>query len=100
MTTVVKTVFDVSSEIIDGRTTDDVLSKLFEEVGELAVEVRIKNGKCYKVAGKDGIIGESVDVINCALDMIYLENPNLTEEDLIPIFQKKLDKWKGKNVLS
>ena len=51
-------------------------------------------------AGADGIIGESVDTILCAIDMIYIhakkQGIEITEEQLIEIAKKKLAKWESK----
>lgn len=67
-----------------------------EEVGELSTEVNIKEGYSEKPKGKDGIIGEAVDVILCAVDLIYINNPEVTEEEVRSIVTKKLAKWRGK----
>lgn len=95
MTTLVKEVFTTSNQIKDNRTLQDVLTHLMTEVGELAQEIQIAEGKSYKEHGKDGVIGEAVDVIVCALDVIKLYNPTIKEDyDLSRILQPKLQKWK------
>ena len=92
-----KTLFDLVQEysmaVKDDRTRDDVLTHTMEEVGELATECKIAKGRSYKEAGPDGIIGESIDIILCALDMIYLENPDMTEDELLEIAMTKCKKW-------
>ena len=69
------------------------MASLMSEVGELAEEVNIQTGHCGKLPGKDGIIGEAVDVIICALDMIRVNYPEATEDDIRAIAQNKCDKW-------
>lgn len=82
-----------SSKIVDNRTRDDVLIHTAEEFGELATECKIAKGRSYKTAGPDGIFGESVDIILCALDMIYVENPDLTEDEFNSMVKAKCEKW-------
>jgi len=82
-----------SERIDDGRTISDVLEHAMEELGELATENKIARGKSYKKPGKDGIVGEALDLINCALDIIYLAEPDLTPDDLIDMQYKKCVKW-------
>jgi hypothetical protein len=92
--TLVQAIFAISEEIRDGRTLSDVLNHTTSELGELAQEVIVANGRSYKAGGPDGIVGESVDVIICALDMIHLAAPSLTEEQILMIARRKLAKWK------
>lgn len=87
-------VFSVAS-VAPPRHPYAVLAKLQEEVGELAQEVNIEAGFLNKEPGKDGVIGEAVDVIIAALDMVYLAKPDITEEELNSIISKKVDKWKS-----
>ncbi len=65
-------VFGVSDKLKDGRTIADVIGHTMEELGELATEVKIADGKSYKDPGVDGIVGEAVDVIVCLLDWAYI----------------------------
>jgi hypothetical protein len=78
------------------RQVQDVLNHTVTELGELTMEVIINQGKSYKQPGKDGIIGEAIDMIACAVDIIRLHSPELTEEDIIGIALPKLAKWKDK----
>jgi hypothetical protein len=87
-------VFTASDSVQNGRKLDDVLAHLMTEVGELAQEVIIAAGRSHKEPGKDGVVGEAIDVINCALDIIRLMEPNITEQQLRVICDPKLDKWK------
>lgn len=91
----IKEVFEVS-KIVLPRTKYEVLAALMEEVGELATEVTIQQGYSQKPRGSDGVLGEAIDVIICALDMIYLEYPSMTEELFMKMMKPKLEKWKKK----
>lgn len=83
------------SKIKPFRTDYKVLAYLMEEVGELSTEVNIKNGHSKKEPNKNGITEESVDVILCAIDLIYVNNPGITEVELMEVFQKKILKWRN-----
>jgi NTP pyrophosphatase (non-canonical NTP hydrolase) len=94
-TTIIKEVFKASDDVKNDRTLQDVLTHLMTEVGELALEIQIQEGKSYKTCGEDGVIGEAIDVIVCALDIIKLNNPNIREDyDIYKIVDAKLKKWK------
>lgn len=90
----IKEVFKVS-EVAPFRSRYDVLSKMMEEVGELAQEVGIKEGYQKRKPGKDGVLGEAVDVIITALDLIFIDNPNIERMEVIDVLNKKLEKWKS-----
>jgi hypothetical protein len=98
-------VFDIAgktwqvSEVVQQRDVLLVLGKLMEECGELAEEVLKKKGFKKGEEGRDGIIGEAVDVITVALDIIYLSYPGKEEarRSLLNWFVKhKLKKWEQK----
>lgn len=95
----IKETFDVSISV-PRRTKADVLVALMEEVGELATEISVDSGYSTKPEGKDGIVGEAIDIIICALDMIWVSSPNTTEAELedhvMKILRVKLEKWKEK----
>lgn len=86
----VNTVFGYSDGIQNSRTEASVTNKIIEELFELKDEVF--NSDVYG-HGEDGVVGEAIDIIICALDLIKLNNPNITEEQLIEIATKKCDKW-------
>lgn len=75
------------------RSTYSVLASVQSEVGELAEEIAIDNGHSYKEKGADGVIGEAVDVIVAALDLIAVANPEMKEEEIIAIAKRKCNKW-------
>jgi len=91
----IRTVFETSKEIREGSDLFDKLAYLNEEIGELSTEVLIVEGMSSKEPGEDGIIGEAVDSILCLLDIIYYENPDITDEELKEIMVKKCYKWKA-----
>lgn len=90
----IKETFEVSAAV-KPRSKYEVLSQLMEEVGELATEVSISEGYSNKERD-EGILGEGVDVITCVLDLIWLADPTLTEEEVMDILRIKLKKWKKK----
>jgi len=92
--TLAETVFAACDEINNGRTLQDILTHLVTEVGELALEIQIQNGKSYKIAHKNGPVDEAIDVIACALDIIHTYAPEVTDLDLQVMMQHKLKKWK------
>ena len=94
-------ILEVSRRIPVYREEYSILAHTMEEVGELAQEISIVcGGKSYKEQGPDGIIGESIDAILCLVDMIYIHaqknDIDITEEQLMEIAQKKLNKWEDK----
>lgn len=86
------------------RSLDFTLAKLMEEVGELAVEVQIVEQRLpLSKGGTDGLLGESVDIINVALDMAYLAlqlTNSYSVEEMTKIIRevsnKKLIIWEKK----
>lgn len=71
----------------------NILSSLTEEVGELATEIRIGAGLKDKPVGKDGVVGEAIDVILCALDIIHSELGSLDQQEIARRAMPKLTKW-------
>jgi hypothetical protein len=95
-------VWDVSLSV-PRRTKANVMLSLIEEVGELSTELAVDAGYSSKKEGEDGIIGEAIDVIICALDMIWVSSPNTTEAELEEYvtqkIKEKIAKWKSKQHL-
>ena len=99
MRTLVNTILNASDRINNGRTVQDVLNHAITEMGELALEIQIDQGKSYKTAGEDGIVGEALDVIACMVDIIQLKmGPWAHEEKMVEWIQPKLDKWEQKEL--
>lgn len=90
----VKKTFAFSDAIENDRTISDIIEHAMTELGELSMENIIEKGRSYKAPGKDGIVGEAVDVMLCMLDIIRKAEPEMTEEALMEIVQPKLQKWK------
>lgn len=80
------------------RTEDYVLRKVNEELGEMTLEMNIRDGLSYKEAGKDGVKGEAVDLAICALDIFALQCPGMSPEEIEREFLSymlvKLNKWR------
>lgn len=94
--TLVNRCLAMSRRIKDSRMVHEVSYKLGEEFGELSQELLIAAGKHYKKPGKDGVIGEALDMIVCLIDLIYCHQHDVTEEQLAEMIQRKLDKWAEK----
>lgn len=80
------------------RMEEYVLRKINEELGEMTLEMNIRDGLSYKDAGSDGVAGEAVDLAICAMDMFALQYPGKTSEEIEQLFveymHKKIMKWK------
>lgn len=90
MKDLVETVRDYSLRIKNGRTITSAYDHMLGETVELKDE--IDNGN----SGADGIVGESIDIIACALDIIFQHDPNITNEKLVEIMDRKCKKWEEK----
>jgi NTP pyrophosphatase (non-canonical NTP hydrolase) len=67
------------------------LRHTIEEIGEFAAAVTIEKGEKNKKCGESSI-SEAVDVVICALSLLYVQGG--TTDDFITIAKKKLKKWK------
>ena len=67
------------------------------ELGELSDEVLKSINQSTKPGGEDGVFGEAIDVIICMLDIIQLDNPNITEYEILNKISQKVDKWAVKS---
>lgn len=94
--TLVNEVLTVSATFKNNRTKNSIISHLKGEIEELDVEVKISNGELQEPHGSDGVVGEAIDCILCLLDLIYIDNPDITEHQLTEIANKKLAKWVSK----
>ena len=79
-----------TEKINNGRTIEDVNEYLNDETVELSEEVYTD------IPGEDGIAGEAIDVFLCALDIIFLSAPDMSDEDIINYARKKCEKWASK----
>jgi hypothetical protein len=88
---IVETILETCRNIKCYRDMQSVFKHLESEVAELNAEI---DKEYYGIkAGEDGILGESVDIILCAADMIYQSNPNITAEEILAKVRQKLEKW-------
>jgi hypothetical protein len=76
--------------IRNGRTPESIIGHMRGEIEELQDEI---NGTGD---GRDGIVGENIDIIACALDMIFEVQPDITDEELDAIMEAKCAKWAKK----
>jgi hypothetical protein len=90
MTDLLKTVRAYSERIQDGRSLQDIHDHLHDELRELNMEMY-----GYE-SGEDGVAGEAIDVILCALDLIFKAAPNMTNDDIVAYADKKCQKWARK----
>ena len=81
---------EYSNSINNGRTVKTIFEALKAETDELNNEV-VTNG-----TGLDGIEGEAVDVILCALNIIFKVNPGMSDDQIVEYARKKCDKWAKK----
>lgn len=94
-----ETVFSVASyfttTIDDGRTDKDVIDHMRSELDELQAEIDDPENP-----GPDGIFGEAIDVIACAVDIIRRRYPEMSVEDLEKMASEKMRekciKWRNK----
>jgi hypothetical protein len=93
-------IFDLTKSygdsIKNGRTPLQIYNHSTTEINELVEE--ISNHVRGLPAGEDGIIGESIDVILCMIDLIQTYDSSFTNEDFMKYCEKKLNKWRDKNV--
>lgn len=83
-----------SNEIKNNRTTQSIYQHMYGEMCELSEEItKIENNQ---PEGADGIVGESIDIIACAIDMILKHKPEITEDELNKIMEAKCNKWIAK----
>lgn len=77
--------------IQNGRTLQDIARHTESELTELYEEVA--KVQSDQPEGDDGIVGESVDIIACALDAIFVHRPQTTNEEICEILLRKCEKW-------
>ena len=91
MNQIVQIVRHYSQVIDNGRTLRSILDHARGEIDELAEEItKVEKGE---EESADGVVGEAIDVIACALDAIFTQRPDITDEELNAIMTKKCKKW-------
>lgn len=93
---VITEILDVCREIKSDRSVGTIFVNLEGEMNELYNEIWDSLGDDQTNHGEDGIVGEAVDVILCAVDIIYKDNPLISEVEISRIVAKKLAKWRAK----
>jgi hypothetical protein len=78
-------------KIQNGRTIADAARHAGLELVELNEEIALKEQGL--TAGPDGVVGEAIDLIACALDIIFVEAPETTNEQINEILLRKCEKW-------
>ncbi len=90
-----RTLFSIAKEyairIQNGRTPRDIMDHLKGEMEELDQEVN--DHTLGHERGEDGIVGEAIDMIQCGIDLILSTNPDITEEELNKVMERKCQKW-------
>jgi len=76
--------------------TRTIESSLIYGMSELSEEILKISGHSIKPETSDGVIGESVDVILCMLDIIQLHSVDITGDEVEVIIQNKITKWANK----
>lgn len=89
--TLIADTFKYSDAIKNGRTKTDIYAHAVSEMEELRAEIAAD--LTGNRGGDDGIVGESIDVILCLLDLIHVANPEMTPEQITKYAKIKLDKW-------
>ena len=87
----IQTIVDQCHKIKNSRDMQSIAAHLRGEVLELDDEVK-KMLYCQE-QGDDGVIGEAVDVLICAVDLALIWDSTLTAEKINQIIKNKLDKW-------
>lgn len=85
------TIRTYSAAIKNDRDPQMIFEALRDEVEELDAEIYGYN------CGPDGIAGEAIDIINCAVDLILKAEPTWTNDDIVAYAEKKCQKWARKN---
>jgi len=80
-----------SRKIQNGRTILDAARHTERELVELYEEIEKK--VMGLPPGPDGIVGEALDIIACALDVIFVEAPETTNEEINATLLRKCEKW-------
>jgi hypothetical protein len=89
MTDLIAVVRQFCDQVVNNRTPQTIFNHMLTEVDELRIELPSNDGP-------DGVVGESVDIILCALDLIFQHSPDVTDEQIVAIAARKCEKWRIK----
>lgn len=87
--TFISTVLDTCRAVRDGRNFDDIFLHALSELGELSLEVAIARRRLRglkggpRVPGPDGIAGEALDVLLCAVDLLLTLDPHASDATIL-----------------
>lgn len=84
-------IVDRCHKIVNTRTMDSVIDHMKDEIIELEMEA-YAYPVVVKPLAEDGILGEAIDVLLCAIDFEVMRSGITAEEIQLKIIQK-LDKW-------
>lgn len=77
--------------INNGRELEDAARHTRDELQELHEEIaKVRAGQ---EEGSDGVVGEAIDIIACALDIIFIHRPETTDQRINEILLAKCEKW-------
>lgn len=82
---------EYSFRIDNGRTLSSILDHGRGEMDELGAEIVYH--EAGEVPGVDGVPGEAIDAILCLIDLIFQFDPAITNEQILAIAARKLEKW-------
>lgn len=91
MTDLLSLVRRYSDAIQDGRTPEVIFTHLQDEAAELSTEIS------SRIPGEDGVAGEAIDVMLCALDLVFKARPDWTDADIAAYAERKCQKWAAKH---
>jgi NTP pyrophosphatase (non-canonical NTP hydrolase) len=76
-------------------TIENMILKLVEEVGELSCDIlKLKQYKVNDEKKEDILTNAKEEVVDCFIILINIsEKLDISDEDMVKIFRKKLKKW-------
>lgn len=83
-----------SQMIRNGRTLRTIFKHTVSEIDEFQDEISLVERGLPE--GKDGVVGEAIDGIACLLDAIFIHRPDITDEEIDAIMERKCAKWAAK----
>lgn len=82
---------EFSDGVRDGRTLAEICYHLKLELQELDQELAAAE------PGEDGVAGEAIDVMLCALDLVFKARPDWSDADIVAYAERKCRKWASKH---
>jgi hypothetical protein len=87
----IEKIISACKSMSNNRDLSSIMKHLLSETKELEDEVtKSINGE---TAGTDGVVGEAIDVILCAVDLIYQKVPSISKEYISFLVGQKIEKW-------